>query len=373
MRGPTLAVDPLRGPPQPHACADPRVKRPGQGLARSSQPKPARGSGERRLGFWCLVSIDNWSHPLVRRNAASCPPHQTKSPFTPSGIEPRRIGRNRGAWHERDHRTAAGGRRGHTPSPGRAPPCRARKHGRGVPRAGDGERTVPHSWRGEHRAEDRGRAGADGRGQDDARGICGERVSGEGALYRWARTLNVRIMLTAEATRLQAYLHARDGGAAGHGAGGADLAEASVAGGVRGAAGGGVSDRMSPARLGLGRRARAARAWLGGGRRGGRRGGGGVAWAGGRAAGDTGRDGVAGTVAGGHRRGAGVEARHLRGAGGKCGGACNERAGGSEGSQPGGVSNDPIGGTGGRLTRASAQRPYEAARTVKAGERATTL
>ncbi len=241
------------------------------------------------------------------------------------------------------------------PSPGRAPPCGARKRsggaclglamGSGRCRIHGGASTGPRTAAGLARMV----AAKTTHGGYAASGAPAR------ALYRWARTLNVRIMLTAEATRLQAYLPP---GMAAR----LDMVPealispkhpSQVAFEARQAA---ACRTDVPARLGLGRRARAARARLGAG--GGVDAGAAVALRG-RAAERLATR--AETASQAPWRAAIAAARALKRdiceARGQMRGACNDPMGGSEGSQPGVASNDPIGGTGGRLTRASRNDP----------------
>ncbi len=263
----------------------------------------------------------------------------------------RRIGRARGAWHEREHRA----RRDDLPAGvacvagTRAGVRGTDAGGRFVPRAGDGERTVPDPWRGEHRAQDGGGAGADGRREDDAWAVRGERGA-EAVGLAFCPDAGHADPADGRGDDIAGVFAGRGGGAVGLGAGGVAGAEASVPGGVRGAAGGGRAPQCSgAARLGLGRRARAARARLGAG--------GGVVD--GAAAALHGRTTErlatrAETASQAPWRAAIAAARALRqamdGARGQVRGANNDAMGGAAavtGGQTRGVRKDPMGGTGG--------------------------
>jgi len=212
-----------------------------------------------------------------------------------ASVEPGVEGSRAGCAHPRDERRTVGAEAG------------------GQSGVGDGERAVPHAWRGEHGASHARGFGTDRRSQDDARalryGRCAEAVGA--ALCPDADHAD---RADRRGDAVAGVFAGRDGGAVGSGARGVAGAEASLPGGLRRAEREGVL------------RQRAAGPWVGAAGAGGagsawdaRRGcrgcgGGGAAWTDGRAAGDAGRDGVARVVAGGDRCGAGAEAGDGRGA-----------------------------------------------------------
>ena len=212
---------------------------------------------------------------------------------------------------------------------------------------GDGERAVPHAWRGEHGASHARGFGTDRRSQDDARalryGRCAEAVGA--ALCPDADHAD---RADRRGDAVAGVFAGRDGGAVGSGARGVAGAEASLPGGLRRAEREGVL------------RQRAAGPWVGAAGAGGagsawdaRRGcrgcgGGGAAWTDGRAAGDAGAETashaswrVAIAAALGLKRAMAEARRQTRD-------TCNDPIHGVEGHQTPGPRNDPIRGVRGQ-------------------------
>ena len=210
---------------------------------------------------------------------------------------------------------------------------------------GDGERAVPHAWRGEHGASHARGFGTDRRSQDDARalryGRCAEAVGA--ALCPDADHAD---RADRRGDAVAGVFAGRDGGAVGHGTRGVAGAEASLPGGLRRAEREGVL------------RQRAAGPWVGAAGAGGAgsawdarrgcRGCGGAAWTDGRAAGDAGAETashaswrVAIAAALGLKRAMAEARRQTRD-------TCNDPIRGVEGHQTPGPRNDPIRGVRGQ-------------------------